>query len=60
MLGLERLAAVAEGDPRLATRDVFERQVRRVTAVRELDDMFRRRLDPLEQLVDGYALPNRV
>ena len=39
VLRLERLAVVGEYDPCLAARDVLERQVRRVAAVAELDDV---------------------
>ena len=60
VLGFERLAVVAEGDPRLAARGVLERDVGRVAAVGELDDVLGRRLDPVEQRVDGDALPDGV
>jgi len=60
VLRLERLASVAERDPCLAARHVLERQVGRVAAVAELDDVFGRRLDPVEQRVDGDALPDGV
>ena len=43
VLRLERLAVVAERDPRLAARDVLERQVGRVAAVAERDDVLGRR-----------------
>ena len=60
VLGLERLAVVAERDPRLAARDVLEREVGRVAAVAERDDELGRRLDAVEQRVDRDALPARV
>jgi hypothetical protein len=49
-----------QGDPRLAARGVLERDVGRVAAVGELDDVLGRRLDPVEQRVDGDALPDGV
>src|SRR5262249_44748115 len=60
MLRIERFAAVREGDPGHAARDVLERDVRRVATVAELDHVLRGRLDAVEQRVDGDALPVRV
>src|SRR6266545_4644278 len=49
VLGLERLAVVPECDPRLASRHVLERKVRRVAAVAERDDELRRGFDAVQQ-----------
>jgi len=42
VLGIERLAREFVGDPRLAITDVLEREVRRVAAVAEREQVFRR------------------
>ena len=60
VLGLERLAVVGEGDPRLAAGQVLERQVRRVAAVAEREHVLGVVLDRLEQRVDRDAFPDRV
>jgi hypothetical protein len=60
VLGFEWLTVEAEHDPGPAARDVFERQVGGVAAVRELDDVLGRGLDSVEQRVDGDALPRGV
>jgi hypothetical protein len=41
VLRVERLTVVSERDPRLAVREVLERQVRRVPTVAVLDDLLR-------------------
>src|SRR4051794_26833514 len=60
VLGLEVAAVVAVHDPCTSARQVLERKVGGVAAVRERRDIAAERLDPLEQRVDGYALPARV
>jgi hypothetical protein len=51
VLRLERPVAVGEGDPCLGAGNVLERQVGRVAAVGELDDVLGG-LDPVEQRID--------
>src|SRR6185312_165252 len=60
VLGRERLAVVGEDHPRLAARDVLERQVGRVAAVRVLDHEVGCRLDSFEERVDRDASPDGV
>src|SRR6266436_9755828 len=58
VLGRERFALVGEDHPGLAARDVLERQVGRVAAVRVLGHVLGRRLDPPEERVDRDTLPD--
>jgi hypothetical protein len=51
VLRLERPVAVGEGDPCLGAGNVLERQVGRVAAIGELDDVLGG-LDPVEQRID--------
>src|SRR5439155_16957361 len=60
VFGLERLSVVAERDPGLAVGDVLEREVRRVAAVAEGEEIRRVVLDAVEEGVDGDSLPDRV
>src|SRR5215510_12275957 len=60
VLGLERLASVGEDQPGFAARDVLERQVGRVAAVRVLGHELGCRLDPFEKRVDRDAPPDGV
>src|SRR5215472_70012 len=60
VLGLERLTVVSEDHPGLAARDVLERQVGRVAAVRVLGHELGCRLDPFEERVDRDASPDGV
>src|SRR5215472_13193994 len=60
VLGLERLTSVGEDHPGLAARDVPERQVGRVAAVRVLGHVLGCRLDPFEERVDRDASPDGV
>ena len=60
MLGLERLAIVAVGDPRLPAGEVVKRQVRGVAAVRVGHHEGGAGLEPVEQRVDRDAGPCRV
>src|SRR6266436_2010226 len=60
VLGGERLTCVGEDHPGLAARDVLERQVGRVAAVRVLGHEVGCRLDPFEERVDRDASPDGV
>src|SRR5262249_21841147 len=60
VLGRERLTSVGEDHPRLAARDVLEREVGRVAAVRVLGHELGCRLDPFEERVDRNAAPDGV
>ena len=60
VLGLQRLAVVAEGDPCLAVRHVLEWEVGRVAAVAEGGHVIGRGFHVLEKRVDGDSLPDRV
>src|SRR4051812_27561659 len=60
VLGLEVLAVVAVGDPRLAAGDVLDGQVGGVAAVADGGDVAAPELDAVEQGVDGDARPLRV
>ena len=57
MLRGERLAVVAERDPRLAVADVLEREVGGVVAVGEREDMGGIVIDPVEERVNRDAFP---
>src|SRR5215213_738057 len=57
MLGLERLAAVGVSDPGLSACDLIQRQVRRVAAVAEGDDVLGSRFDLFQQGVHRDAFP---
>src|SRR6266516_6839265 len=57
VLGLERLVVVVVSDPGLPVRDMFERQVRRVAAVAEREQIARVVLDEPEQRVERDAPP---
>src|SRR5215470_12354143 len=60
VLGRQRPAVVGEDHPGLAARDVLQRQVGRVAAVRELGHELRCRLDTCQQRVDRDAPPDGV
>src|SRR5215207_234807 len=60
MFGLELVAVVAVDDPRLAARDVLDREVRRVAAVAQGGDVAALELHAVQQRVDGDAGPLRV
>src|SRR6516225_3341630 len=60
VLGRERLTSVGEDHPGLAARDVLERQVGRVAAVRVLGHELGCSLDPFEERVDRDASPDGV
>jgi hypothetical protein len=60
VLGVERFAVVAQRDPGFTAHDVLERQVRRIAAVAELDNVFRSGFDSVKQGVERNALPDRV
>ena len=60
VLRVERLVVVLVRDPRLAVADVLEREVRRVAAVAEREDVLGARVDAVEQRVERDARPRRV
>jgi len=60
VLGVEGLAVVGEGHPRLPAGQILDRQVGRVAAVAERERVRRVMVEAVEERVDGDALPRRV